>query len=307
MLPPIDPTVLQRNPNFEILYKDLCTRKLNHNGSTRDTKKQRVHDEIRKTLTSALTTLHTTQILTTSLSTLPSKGIDLPLDLHAVIEIVTAQLNGQISASDRDILSSDIGFFHSNIGLIASALSTQLVTIADYLCMIASPSSVPPISSLANIAQTLENSATESLPSDLQAATTHLTNTLTTLLNTHSTLLSTSIKILEQTQQGALARHTKSSAELLQTKAILLGLQAKIHTLLHPPPPEFVDALKEYRKGLGGGKRALWDREALARRELELYGKAGEKGMRDLAKRKKGLAEEAERIEAEISKLQRGE
>jgi hypothetical protein len=29
--------------------------------------------------------------------------------------------------------------------------------------------------------------------------------------------------------------------------------------------------------------------------------------MRDLAKRKKGLVEEAERIEAEISKLQRGE
>jgi hypothetical protein len=48
MLPPIDPAVLQRNPNFEILYKDLCTRKLNPNGSTRDTKKQRVHDEIRR-------------------------------------------------------------------------------------------------------------------------------------------------------------------------------------------------------------------------------------------------------------------
>lgn len=48
MLPPIDPAVLQRNPNFEILYKDLCTRKLNPNSSTRDTKKQRVHDEIRR-------------------------------------------------------------------------------------------------------------------------------------------------------------------------------------------------------------------------------------------------------------------
>ena len=48
MLPPIDPVVLQRNPNFEILYKDLCTRKLNPNGSSRDTKKQRVHDEIRR-------------------------------------------------------------------------------------------------------------------------------------------------------------------------------------------------------------------------------------------------------------------
>jgi hypothetical protein len=48
MFPPVDPLVLQRNPNFEVLYKDLTTRKLNPNASTRDTKKQRVHDEIRK-------------------------------------------------------------------------------------------------------------------------------------------------------------------------------------------------------------------------------------------------------------------
>ena len=57
MLPPIDPVVLQRNPNFEILYKDLCTRKLNPNGSSRDTKKQRVHDEIRKVRISLLSLL----------------------------------------------------------------------------------------------------------------------------------------------------------------------------------------------------------------------------------------------------------
>jgi hypothetical protein len=48
MLPPIDPHVLERNPNFDVLYKDLISRKLNPDGSTRDTKKQRMHDEIRK-------------------------------------------------------------------------------------------------------------------------------------------------------------------------------------------------------------------------------------------------------------------
>lgn len=48
MLPPVDPAILQRNPNFELLLKDLCTRKLNHDASTRDTRKQRVHEEIRR-------------------------------------------------------------------------------------------------------------------------------------------------------------------------------------------------------------------------------------------------------------------
>jgi hypothetical protein len=260
-----------------------------------------------QTLTSTLTTLLTTQMLTTSLSTLPSKAQDLPPEFHAVTEIVTAQLNGQVPSSHQEILSSDIDFFHSNITPIASALSNQFVTIADYLCRIAFPVSPPPISSLHSTAHALQLQATETLPQELQAAHTHLTDTLTTLLNTHSTLLTTSIKILEQTQQGALSRHTRSSAELLHTKAILLGLQAKTHSLLHPPPAEFVDALKEFRKGLGGGKRALWDREALARRELELYGKAGEKGMRDLSRRKDGLVKEVERVEAEVSKLERGE
>jgi hypothetical protein len=51
MLPPVDPRVLERNPNFDVLYKDLTTRKLNLNGSTRDTKKQRMHDEIRRVST----------------------------------------------------------------------------------------------------------------------------------------------------------------------------------------------------------------------------------------------------------------
>jgi hypothetical protein len=48
MLPPVDPAVLERNPNFEVLYTDLCTRKLNPDASSRDTRKQRAGDEMRR-------------------------------------------------------------------------------------------------------------------------------------------------------------------------------------------------------------------------------------------------------------------
>jgi hypothetical protein len=51
MLPPVDPKILEQNPNFATLYKDLCTRKLNADASTRDTKKQRIHEEIRRVRT----------------------------------------------------------------------------------------------------------------------------------------------------------------------------------------------------------------------------------------------------------------
>jgi hypothetical protein len=45
MLPPIDPTVLSANPQFYILYRDLCTVKLNLDGSsTLDQKTQKERD-----------------------------------------------------------------------------------------------------------------------------------------------------------------------------------------------------------------------------------------------------------------------
>ena len=48
MLPPIDPSTLEQNPGFKALYKDLSTRRLNPDGSSKDLKKQRAQDEARK-------------------------------------------------------------------------------------------------------------------------------------------------------------------------------------------------------------------------------------------------------------------
>ncbi|KAJ4991049.1 hypothetical protein SVAN01_03399 [Stagonosporopsis vannaccii] len=307
MLPPVDPDTLQRNPNFEVLYKDLCTRRLNPDGSTRDTKKQRMHDEIRRSLTTARSTLLSTQILLDNLSTLPSRAPTLPDELHACIDLVTALLSDRIpSLSDREILSGDITLFLDNIDIIASALSTQLDTLTTYLCTIASPLTPPSTSSLAPTAETLLNSATLELPHALATARTDLTNSLTTLLALHKDTLETAIRILEQTQHGALARHTKARAELLHSRATLLGLQARCWTFGHPPPAEFVGALKEFRRSQGSGERALRDREALAKQSLRLYGQAGEKGVRELARRKRMLEGDMERMEGEIADLERG-
>lgn len=208
--------------------------------------------------------------------------------------------------SGREILSGDVDFFIDNITTVSDALSKQLCIIVEYLCKIADPKSPPVISSLSSTASSLQQSADQALPQNLATAKIDLTNIMSALLTTHLSLLSTSIRILEQTQHGALARHTKSTAELLHARATVLGLQAKIHTLAHSPPPEFVAALKEYKKAQSMGERAIKDREALARRELELYEKAGEKGMRDLAGRKVWLESEIRSVEGEIAKLEHG-
>ncbi|KAH7399090.1 hypothetical protein DE146DRAFT_656511 [Phaeosphaeria sp. MPI-PUGE-AT-0046c] len=303
MLPPVDPRVLERNTNFDVLYKDLTTRKMNPDGSTRDTKKQRIHDEIRRSLTDARVTLTLSQILIQSLSDLPSRAVDLPPELHSVIELVTARLNGYIPEADQEILSPDVDFFVDNVSTISDALSAQLCIVVDYLCKITDAESPPAISSLSTLATSLYENATRILPLELSDARIQLANTTSALLIAHLSFLTTSIRILEQTQHGALARHTKSSAELLNTRATVLGLQAKVYTFAHPPPPEFVAALKEFKKAQGSGEKALRDREALAKRELELYEKAGEKGMRDLAKRKQWLMGEMEDVEREIRRL----
>jgi hypothetical protein len=197
--------------------------------------------------------------------------------------------------------------FLSNIIPIADALSAQLSVIADFLCKIADPVSQPTIQELSARAGRLQDQAAQNLPQELQDARLRLINSASTLLTTHRQLLQTSIRILEQTQHGALARHTKSSAELLHTKATLLGLQAKIHTFSHPPPAEFVAALKEFKKSQRTGERTLRDRESLAKSELRMYEKAGEKGMRILAKRKEYLDNELARTQKEVEKLERGD
>lgn len=152
----------------------------------------------------------------------------------------------------------------------------------------------------------MQDEATHQLPRDLSEARMNLTNTLSTLLTTHLSLLDSSIRILEQTQHGVLSRHTRSSAEHLHARATVLGLQAKIHSISHAPPAEFVAALKEFKRAQGNGERALKDREALARRELDVYERAGGKGLRDLAGRKRVLEREIERVEGEIGKLEEG-
>ncbi|KAL1606706.1 hypothetical protein SLS60_004113 [Paraconiothyrium brasiliense] len=289
MLPPVDTTILERNPNFEVLYKDLCARKLNPDGSTRDTKKQRIHGEIRQTLT-----------------TLPTRSPTLPQELHSPIELVTAQLSGQIVASDRDILAVDTQLFLSNIDIISSALSNQFITTAGLLCKIADPKSPPEIDELRSNAEGLRDAATLVLPKDLADEKVHLADLARNVLSLQLDLLQTSILILERTQHGALARSTSTHAEHIAARAALLGLQAKIHTHMHPPPGEFLKALNNFKAELGSSEAKLRDREGLARRTLELYGGAGERGMRDLAGRKEVLLKEIRRMEREIAGLEGG-
>lgn len=216
-------------------------------------------------------------------------------------------MRGNVSAVDCEILSGDMNTFYANISTISSALSDQLTAAASLLCTIASPTSPPKIGALSSRAEALYTDATSTLPQELARRKVDLANATHALLTLHLDVLQTAIRILEQTQHGTLARATKTKAELLHARATVLDLQARIHTHTHPPPAPFVAALKNFRDGQGSSEARLKDREGLALRTLELYAKAGEKAMKDLARRKEVLLEETARIEGEIERLERSE
>ncbi|KAF1836875.1 hypothetical protein BDW02DRAFT_637620 [Decorospora gaudefroyi] len=298
MLPPVDPEVLQRNPNFEVLYADLCTRKLNPDGSTRDTKRQRVNDEIRKALTKALTTHHKTHLLTQTLTTLPSQSPSLPPTLHPTTDLLSAYLHHQIPPADTPlVLPPHLALLDAHPQAIGTSLSTQLTHLATTLQTLTAPHPLP------TSATTLVKQATSTLPHQLQTAHTTLIQTFTTTLQTHTHLNKTYIRTQEQTQHGALSRHTRSSADLIHARATLLRIQADIHALVHAPPLQIVRGVG---KGLRAEERALTEREGLARRALEVYGGVGARGVRELAGRKRGVEREVERVEGEVRGLEGG-
>ena len=73
----------------------------------------------------------------------------------------------------------------------------------------------------------LQDAATQGLPSEIAHQRFALANLAHEVLSMHRQILESSIKIMEQTMHGSVARHTKSKAEMLGSKVRLLGLQAR--------------------------------------------------------------------------------
>lgn len=103
----------------------------------------------------------------------------------------------------------------------------------------------PQPSALAIRAEALQNQATLELPQELADARLRLSNIAHAVLSLHRELLESSIRILEQTMHGSLARVVRAKAELLHAKAEVLGMQARfvspffslfLHSLSFPFP-----------------------------------------------------------------------
>lgn len=103
----------------------------------------------KQNLSSTLTIRNKTHLLLSTLSTLStanpptstsSASLQLPPDLHAVIELVTAQLADHIpDPGDREMIAGDVDYFVQNLDLVCEALGGMLEGVAERLCKVVDP------------------------------------------------------------------------------------------------------------------------------------------------------------------------
>lgn len=82
MLPPTDPELLNANPQFDALYRDLCSNKLEADGTTKiDAKAQKERDNFKEELRKARVSTAKQNLIKSYLSALSYRGDDLPSEV----------------------------------------------------------------------------------------------------------------------------------------------------------------------------------------------------------------------------------
>lgn len=134
-----------------------------------------------------------------------------------------------------------------------------------------------------------------------------LTQEATKLHALYRQIIERSIRILEQTIHGSVARGTKARADYLATVAE--GMDKKLsvqHGQLMSPlySTDVQEVMKSKREGLNAKNRSTKWKVRDAEQQLEEYRSAG--GMENLAKEYAEILREGEKVKAEIEKLKHG-
>ncbi|TLD36787.1 hypothetical protein E2P81_ATG02569 [Venturia nashicola] len=312
MLPPVAPAVLERNPRFKALYQNLATSRLNSDASTRLIKQQRAQADVEKDLTVARKDAAVANLLQGALNSICQRGDELPPELLETCHIITAQLNGELTLSDLEILADDIDYFVTNIPTIAIAISKQLEHLALTLAKITTPDgtlqdNAPSIAQLPAQATALQDSISNQTAS-IAMTRMRITELGDQIHSVYRELFEVSVRIIEQTLHGSVARGTKARAEHLASVA--KGMELKLQILSQTDPtlttPQFTTSLKTYIAKLSSLEADLASRQSTAQLALKGYETAG-KGMSEIASKYVEAINEGEEIRREIEKLEERE
>ncbi|KAK5175221.1 uncharacterized protein LTR77_000358 [Saxophila tyrrhenica] len=305
MLPPIEPEVASANPKFDALYRDLCSNKLGANGtSVVDGKAQKERETLNEELHKARVESARRDFITRGLHDLAYTPAALPEELQDLVATVAAVLEGQVAEEDLLLLHDDVAKFKSNIKAITAALSKTQREDADLLVgMLDLDKSL----TLETLPQAITDLRTSTSDARSKAASTRLAlaQEVSALHSTYRRIMEASIRILEQTIHGAVARGTKAKAECLALVAEGMSKKLELqHGQLVSPiySEEVQEALKGRAASLEKETKAVKGKVREAEERLEEYRKA--RGMEGMAKEYAEILGETERVRAEIERLE---
>ncbi|KAK7518783.1 uncharacterized protein IWZ02DRAFT_489601 [Phyllosticta citriasiana] len=303
-LPPLDPSIFERNPRFKALYDDLSQNKLNADASTKNSKKQihveRASSEVKTKQTNAAKT----NIIGSALDHVAWRDARLPEEMHEVTVIAADQVNGRIDKSHQEILESELVFFKENIESVSDLLEDSITSTAIQLCRIIDPdlsADDPDYSVLDDPPNILaRQQEIEAQSCSLGTHRAQLSDLAASILQTQAELMEVIVKILEQTVHGTLARFLRAKAEHLA--AVSEGLEKKLSivSLSQEPPASLQMALKKYKDHVSREKWELEHRGEIASDKLNAFDEAAN-GRGDMMRQ---IAQRYVEIEAEIQKIQ---
>ncbi|KAK5714617.1 hypothetical protein LTR15_010799 [Elasticomyces elasticus] len=305
MLPPVDLHVLAVNPKFDTLYRDLCTTKLNEDATTQlDVKVKKEHDALQEELRRTHLEEAKRDTVRTILQDLAYRDEALPDDIRGLVALTAAILGGEIAEEDKDLVSAELVHFTEHAPHITAAISKRLREDSNVLVrLLADRESIPQANIPASVQQ-LKNNAAKNR-NQLAHSQLDLVSDIQQLHNLYRQAMEASIRILEQTIHGSVARGTKAKADYLATVAE--GMSKKLSVqygqlIQQVYSSEMQDALKARASAMQDESVALRRKIRDAEEKLGQY-RSG-KGLQSMAKEYVEIVKESEKVKEDIARLE---
>ncbi|KAI9783039.1 MAG: hypothetical protein M1835_003887 [Candelina submexicana] len=310
MFPPVNQSVLDANPQFKQLYKQLTSSKLNPDGSSPSAIIQPAQSALEEQWRNRQYKAAESSIIRQSLGQVSSHIKELPEELQESIEIVTARLNSQCSSEERQLLDNDLDSFLERLRPIARSISLHLSEVAFQLMRAAYPHETkdPTLRSLLNTCPqqiALRRKQLYEAQEKVAAERLYLAATACIVLETQKDLMEAIIRVLEQTKYGSIARGTKAHADHLAIVAE--SMEAKLRVMKHETiaevySPSVRSALANYEEHLHDTMMRLQQQGKTANESLARYHRVGPE-MDEIAAKYNCILKETEAVKGDIRRL----
>ncbi|GAB7329510.1 hypothetical protein MBLNU13_g01285t1 [Cladosporium sp. NU13] len=305
MLPPVGSTTLSANPKFETLYRDLCTNKLNPDGSSvLDAKVQKERDIFATDLRIARLEGAKRNLIRSELRVISSDSTSLPDDLQELVAIAAATLDGRVPEDDLDLVQEYVNILVDNPSRVAAAVEQNLNRNATALAKVISPNTkIVPTKTPETLAELSKSVA--AYKTDLAATRLDITHESGTVHELYRQVLANSIRLLEQEIHGSVSRASKAKADYLavvaEGMAKKLGIQHQ-QLLSQIYSNDLQELLQERSEELSREDRSIRRKLDQAQEKLQQY-RAG-RGMEGMANEYAEILSETARVREEIARLE---